>query len=418
MTCERVALAASNALEPPRGVAQPVRAMLPTADARPVVCHSVIPYLPKSGSWIHAQLTGLSRWRAMVVTKRIENRATFPFDDVTSTDELGLFASLRNRIGRKRRGYFPLWREALERAGARVLHSHFGDWGWRDLPLKRACGLPQVSSFYGADVWKLGMLPEWRERYREYFRDGDLFLVEGNAMRKRVIELGCAPSKVVVHHLGVDLAKIRYSERSIGADGIVSFLAAGRMVGTKGHDLAVRAFARAHRRNAKLRLGMILVAPERGAEEAFAPVHAAIADERVGDAITLHGFMPYPQYLAALASYHVFLQPSRHLPDGDAEGGAPVAMIEMSASGMPVIASKHCDIPEVIQDGVSGLLFDENDVDGMAERMLAIAAEPERWRDYGAAGRAHVEREYNVARQAPGLEAFYDRLSAGRAASV
>jgi colanic acid/amylovoran biosynthesis glycosyltransferase len=137
----------------------------------------------------------------------------------------------------------------IEREGARLIHSHFGDWGYRDVALKRACGLPQVSSFYGADVWKLGMIPEWRERYLEYFRFGDLFLVEGNAMRKRVMELGCPPEKVLVHHLGVDLERIAFKARSLASDGVVRFLAAGRMVGTKGHDLAVRAFARVHRRN-------------------------------------------------------------------------------------------------------------------------------------------------------------------------
>jgi len=376
----------------------------------PVVCHSVIPYLPKSGSWIHSQIVGLKRYSAIVVTKRIQNRATFPWEKIFSTSELGAFAQLRNRIGRRRLGFFPYWKEVIEREGARLVHSHFGDWGYRDVALKRACGIPQVSSFYGADVWKLGMIQEWRERYREYFRGGDLFLVEGNAMRRRVIELGCAGEKVLVHHLGVDLERIRFRERALGKDGVVRFLAAGRMVGTKGHDLALRAFARVHRKNSRTHLGMILIAPERGASEAFRPVHDALREERLGDAVTIHGFMPYPQYLEALASYHVFLQPSRHLPDGDAEGGAPVAMIEMSASGMPVVASIHCDIPEVILDRRSGYLFPEGDVDALAERMLRVAAEPERWKDLGAAGRAHVESEYNVVRQAPRLEELYDRL--------
>jgi colanic acid/amylovoran biosynthesis glycosyltransferase len=106
----------------------------------------------------------------------------------------------------------------------------------------------------------------------------------------------------------------------------------------------------------------------------------------------------------------VFLQPSRHLPDGDAEGGAPVAMIEMSASGMPVVASIHCDIPEVILDRRSGRLFPEGDVDAMAEAMLAVADEPARWPALGAEGRAHVEREYDATKQAPRLETIYDEL--------
>jgi colanic acid/amylovoran biosynthesis glycosyltransferase len=377
---------------------------------KPVVAHTVIPWLPRSGSWIHAQVARLERWRAIALTKRIENREVFPFEPVYSVSELSAPARLAERLEKKRRGYYPLWRRKIEEHGARLIHSHFGNWGWEDLPLKRALGLPQVSSFYGADVWKLGMREEWRARYREYFATGDRFLVEGNAMRRRVIELGCPPEKVLVHHLGVDLARIAFQPRRPGPDGVVRFLAAGRMVGTKGHDLAVRAFAKVHRRNPRTRLGLILIPPERRAEQALEPVRAAIAEERIADAVALHGYMPYPEYLAALASYHVFLQPSRHLPDGDAEGGAPVAMIEMSAAGLPVVGSIHCDIPEVILDGVSGLLFPEGDVEAMAEAMLRLASEPERWPDMGAAGRAHVEREYNAALQTPRLERIYDTM--------
>src|SRR5687767_12612033 len=119
-------------------------------DPRPVVCHSVIPYLPKSGRWIHSQITGLSRYRAIIVTKRIENRSTFPHEPVYSTSDLGALAQLKNRVGRRRLGYFPYWKQVIERDRARLIHSHFGDWGYRDVPLKIACGLPQVSSFYGA----------------------------------------------------------------------------------------------------------------------------------------------------------------------------------------------------------------------------------------------------------------------------
>jgi colanic acid/amylovoran biosynthesis glycosyltransferase len=157
---------------------------------------------------------------------------------------------------------------------------------------------------------------------------------------------------------------------------------------------------------------MILIAPERGAEEAFEPVHRAIREEQVGDAVQLHGFMPYPKYLEALASYHVFLQPSRHLPDGDAEGGAPVAMIEMSASGLPGGRVDPLRHPRGDPGWGIGLSLPEGDVDAMAEQMLRICAEPERWKDFGAAGRAHVEREYNLVHQAPRLELVYDRALA------
>jgi colanic acid/amylovoran biosynthesis glycosyltransferase len=104
-----------------------------------------------------------------------------------------------------------------------------------------------------------------------------------------------------------------------------------------------------------------------------------------------------------------------HAANGDAEGGAPVTLIEMSAAGLPIVASDHCDIPEVVVHGESGLIVPEGDAEALADTLLALAAAPERWPAMGRAGRAHVEREYDVAKQVAKLEALYDELAgAGR----
>jgi colanic acid/amylovoran biosynthesis glycosyltransferase len=228
-----------------------------------------------------------------------------------------------------------------------------------------------------------------------------------------VIELGCPPEKVHVQHLGVDLARIEHRPRRLAAgEREVRFLAAGRVMHKKGHELAVRAFALARRELPRARLGLILIPPERGAAEALAPIEQAIREEGVGDSVELSTYLPYGEYLAALQRYHVFLAPSRHAPDGDAEGGAPVALIEVSAMGLPIVAARHCDIPEVVRDGESGLLFAEGDVEAMAAAMVAIGSAPESWERYGRAGRAHVEREYDARAQARRLEALYDELAA------
>src|SRR5690606_24335579 len=89
---------------------------------------------------------------------------------------------------------------------AMLLHAHFGTRAWQNLVFQRRLKIPLVTSFYGYDAW---MVPErelvWRERYRELFSAGALFLVEGPAMRERLCALGCPEEKIRVHRLGVDL---------------------------------------------------------------------------------------------------------------------------------------------------------------------------------------------------------------------
>lgn len=58
---------------------------------------------------------------------------------------------------------------------------------------------------------------------------------------------------------------------------------------------------------------------------------------------------------------------------------------------MPVVAFNHCDIPEIIQNGISGFLVPERDVDALAEKLIYLIEHPEIWREMGQAGRAHVE---------------------------
>jgi glycosyltransferase involved in cell wall biosynthesis len=60
-----------------------------------------------------------------------------------------------------------------------------------------------------------------------------------------------------------------------------------------------------------------------------------------------------------------------------------------------VVSTRHTGIVEAVQDGVSGFLVDEGDVDGMAKHMLRLVREPELAARMGAAGRRHIEANYS-----------------------
>jgi colanic acid/amylovoran biosynthesis glycosyltransferase len=108
--------------------------------------------------------------------------------------------------------------------------------------------------------------------------------------------------------------------------------------------------------------------------------------------------------------HHIFLSPSVTASDGDTEGGAPVSLIDMAASGMPIVSSRHCDIPEVILDGVSGLLADERDVDGLVAHLRWLIEHPDEWRPMLDAGRRRMEKEYHAKVQGERLAEVYASL--------
>jgi colanic acid/amylovoran biosynthesis glycosyltransferase len=380
---------------------------------KPLVLHSVNPYLFGTGSWVYGQIKLLSRWQAAVVTNKLENLDQFPLDAVHA---LRSFPAPRRWYEHAAKalngGYFPFMKGVARRTQARLLHSHFAGKGWKDLPLARATGLPHISSFYGADIWRNSRSEKWRTRFLELWREGDLFLVEGEAMRAKVISLGCPPDKVRVQHLGVDLSSATFFEREAPKDGPIKVLISGRAVEKKGHELAVRIFARARRECPRLELSVMVIAKSAEEKAVLARVQALVRELDLEGCVNFPPPLPYAAWRKSLEAYHLFLAPSLHASDGDAEGGAPVSLIDMSATGIPIVASKHCDIPEVVPHGVGGLLFEENDEAGGAAMLLEAVRSAQRWGEWGRAGRAHVERHYSLATQVSALEAVYDeRLS-------
>ena len=379
--------------------------------------HLVGTYLIWTENWIYPQVASLARYRAAVLCFHVENQDIFPLDKVYALYQHGKVRRVWEKISRRLLGTFPLFVNAVRTERGDLLHAHFGPVGYvHGLPLARKTGLPLVTSFYGMDATKLPrQQPVWRERYRHLFAEGVLFLAEGEHMRRRLISLGCPSEKVVVQHLGVDLTKVPYRPRKRHS-GPVRVLVAGTFTEKKGLPYAVEAFARLAQKYTDVRL--TVVGDARPNYPGDAPVKQQILEviERyhVQERVTFTGYVPYPVLLSILAEYDIFMAPSMQAADGDAEGGAPVIIIEASASGMPVISTHHCDIPEIILDGVSGYLVAERDVDALTDRLEYLISHPEQWEVLGAAGRRHIESEYNARRQVAKLESLYDRVIAAR----
>lgn len=108
--------------------------------------------------------------------------------------------------------------------------------------------------------------------------------------------------------------------------------------------------------------------------------------------------------------HHIFISPSVTAKNGDTEGGAPVTVIEMAASGMPIVSTTHCDIPEVIEDGVTGLLAPERDVDKLVSRIQWFLKNNNSWEAMLRAGRQKSEREFDVRAQAERLGEIYEGI--------
>jgi glycosyltransferase involved in cell wall biosynthesis len=86
-----------------------------------------------------------------------------------------------------------------------------------------------------------------------------------------------------------------------------------------------------------------------------------------------------------------------------------VAVLEASASGLPVVATRHAGIPDVVIHEKTGLLVEEGDVDGMAESMIRLAKDPDLAYRLGRAGRARIEAEFTLDKSMTNLWRIIER---------
>ena len=377
-----------------------------------VVAHSVKSYLFRTGSWIYSQISNLKRYQPLVITAQKRNLDIFPLEDIFSLSDLSAINRFAQEQYVKLTGSsYPFFARVLQKKRAAILHSHFGNRGYFDLPLKRKMGIPHVTTFYGHDVSLLPREERWKKRLKTLFQCGGLMLAEGNYMKKTLLELGCPEGKVKVQHLGVDLEKIPFIPRRPGNTGKVRILIAGTFREKKGITYALEAFARVAARHEHVEATLIGDAGRSQREVNYKrEITTLISNRAIAHRVNYLGFLPHPAFIEEAINNHIFLSPSIHPSDGETEGGAPVALIEMSAYGMPIVSTFHCDIPEVVIDGKSGFLVPEKDIDGLADRLEHLVTHPEIWEPMGRAGRKHVEEEFNIVKQAAKLEVIYDSL--------
>jgi colanic acid/amylovoran biosynthesis glycosyltransferase len=372
---------------------------------RPVVMHAVREYLPRTENWIFEQIRQAKGVFPVVVADAKSNPDAFPLADVHAASELPLAGAVDfvNRV--HRRAAYANWPGTY--AGVigtyrpSVIHAHFGDRGVLMLGTALKHGIPIVTTFYGYDVSKMPLEAKWVPRLRWLFEKGDRFLAEGPHMRGKLIALGCPAEKVFVQHLGVEPAAIPFRERTPDG-GPTRVLMAASFREKKGLAYGIEAFARvATRRPGALLLTVIGDGPLRPELEAIVARHQA------GSFVRWLGYQPHHVFLEEALAAHLFVSPSVVAADGDTEGGAPVTLIEAQATGLPILATTHADIPEVTVPGRSAHLVAERDADALEERLAWLVDHPEAWAEMGRAGRAHVEAEFDSQVLGKRLEEHY-----------
>ena len=248
----------------------------------------------------------------------------------------------------------------------------------------------------------------FRETERRLARHTTHLIAVSPQVRDELLKLGVgSPDQFSVIRLGIELEKRVTAERSraelrrlfgIPDDRfVVGWI--GRMTSIKRVHDVVSAFAAIRRRGIEATLCLVGDGPDRAAVEKLAHDLGVIRD------------ILFVGYQRDVASYYSFIDT---LILASANEGTPVVAMEALVAGRPVVSTRVGGVPDVVTDGVDGILCDPGDVDALADALGELATDPGLRAQLGRPGRANMLARYSVERLVDDVDSLYRTLLADR----
>ena len=221
----------------------------------------------------------------------------------------------------------------------------------------------------------------------------DAVLCNSGYTRDRLRSLGVDPARLGLLVGGVDPDLFRPDPSRAPEPDRPILGTSGRLKPIKGFDVALEATARLRAAGLRPRL---LVAGSGPDERRLRERASALA---LRDAVEFLGDQPRQAMPAFYRRLDLYLQPSvevRHEATGVAqEESMGRAILEAQASGVPVVASRTGGIPDVVENGTTGVLVPPKDAARLAEAIAVLVADPERRRQLAATARRVVEERFS-----------------------
>lgn len=287
----------------------------------------------------------------------------------------------------------------LLRGRVAMVHSHMAMRGsfWRKAALNRlarAFGVPVIAHLHGSEfkTFHASLPPILRRAVTREFESCARVLVLSNSWADFVRSIAPAARVMVMpNYVRVPTVAAR---PAAGLDVIGVFM--GVVGARKGVYDLIPALSEALKRAPALCLRL-------GGNGELERARRMAAELGVAGRVECLGWVSGAAKLQALSSAHFYVLPSHN-------EGLPMSILEAMACGLPVVATRVGGIPELVRDGIDGLLVDAGDVPALAAALARMAEDAE-WRlAAGVQARARVQDGYSDRAVLPRLDVLYAEL--------
>ena len=223
------------------------------------------------------------------------------------------------------------------------------------------------------------------------------------SLKERLMDLGCPEEKFRLNRTGIPLDNFPFLERSFPENGAFHFVQACRLIEKKGLDVALRAFAQFKKDHPASKF---TIAGEGPLKDKMALLASELG---ISESVHFAGFLSEKELCALYHSAHIFVHPSQLTAEQNQEG-IPNSMLEAMSTGLPVIATLHGGIPEAVDNGITGLLSPERDLEALLANIRLLANNAERWSTMSAAASKAMRDNFEHGAQIARLESVYSEL--------
>lgn len=292
----------------------------------------------------------------------------------------------------------------LEAQGIRHVHAHFATHpATMAMIVSELTGIGFSITAHAHDIFVDQTLLRMKMRRAKFIRAISKFnreflarLDPQSAEKIHVIHVGIEPERYGPSSSSPDAA------RGGGEEPLLLSVAAFKPY--KGLPVLIDACARLAEEGVRFRCEVIGDGPQRG------EIEARIGAYGLGDRIVLTGNLPQHEVAGRMRRATLMVLPSVVAPDGQMEG-IPVALMEAMAAEVPVIATALSGIPELVQDGTTGLLVQPGDPAALAAAIRRLLDDRAHAAALARAGSEKVRAEFVLSSTVQQLVHALDRVN-------
>ncbi len=280
--------------------------------------------------------------------------------------------------------------------GIRHIHTHFV---W--LEAVSASAIRELlGTTYSIEPHAFGLFGRNQKSVRAQLEDADAIVTisEYNRTHIRSLSNVLRSREIAVVHCGVETDRFRPSGGDRNEGPVL--LSVGRAVEKKGHEYLIAACRELRNRGYEFKCKIVT-----GATDHRPGLERLIGDLGLESFVELVGAKNPSEMSGLYRESDLFVLASVVAANGDRDG-IPVSLMEAMASGLPVVSTRVSGIPELVTNGVNGLLVDAADPDGLASAMASLLDDPPLGIRMGLAGRTTVEERFDSRQSAEEVERF------------